>query len=253
MTHCVLSPFLVMEKILLLWDIDGTLVATAGAGRRAIDAAFLSVLGVADATAGIRFDGCTDPWICHEVFKVRGVPRSKFAGLTREVLARYVENLDQALAAPPEGKRFGPLPGIEAALAALARRDDCVLALLTGNIEPGARKKLERFDLWRYFHFGAWGDDADERPALLPVALRKAAHLGSFEPRHAVVVGDTPRDVAVGQAHGARTIAVATGGGYSRAELEVCRPTHLFDDLSCTEALLEAIFSPGGSSCAERS
>src|SRR5579871_5948232 len=117
MTHCVLFPFLVTEKILVLWDIDGTLVSTAGAGRRAIDTAFLEVLGVADATAGIRFDGCTDPWICHEVFKVRGIPRSEFARLTREVLERYVENLDEALADPPVGKRFGPLPGIEAALA----------------------------------------------------------------------------------------------------------------------------------------
>jgi phosphoglycolate phosphatase-like HAD superfamily hydrolase len=229
---------------LVLWDIDGTLVTTAGAGRRAIDQAFLDLHGWKDATRSVRMDGRTDPWIVDEVFRERGLAPARFAEARREVLALYVEHLERALREPPPGRPFGPLPGVERALEALAARADCMQGLLTGNIEPGARRKLACFDLWRYFPVGAWGDDAEERPALLPVALGRASASAGvrFEPRHAVVVGDTPRDVAVGQAHGARTIAVATGGGYGRDELAACRPDHLFDDLSCTEALLRAIF-----------
>ncbi|MEZ0227098.1 MAG: HAD family hydrolase [Planctomycetota bacterium] len=233
-----------MEKVLLLWDIDGTLVTTAGAGRRAIDKAFLDVHGWKDATKSLFFDGRTDPWIVEETFRAHGFTPRERDGARRAVLERYVAHLEHELANPPAGKPFGPLPGIERALAELARRDDCTLALLTGNIEPGARRKLERFDLWRFFRFGAYGDDAEERPALLPVALGRAAngHGLAFEAHHAVVVGDTPRDVEVGRKHGARTIAVATGGGYRREDLAACEPTHIFDDLSCTDALLEAIF-----------
>ncbi len=232
------------EKTLLLWDIDGTLVTTAGAGRRAIDKAFRDLHGWEQATKSLFFDGRTDPWIVEETFRAHGFVSDRGGEARRAVLSRYVEHLEDELENPPPGKPFGPLPGIERALEVLADRGDCSLALLTGNIEPGAKRKLERFGLWKYFRFGAYGDDAEERPALLPVALGRAAngHGLAFEPRHAVVLGDTPRDVEVGRAHGARTIAVATGGGYRRADLALSEPTHIFDDLSCTEALLEAIF-----------
>jgi phosphoglycolate phosphatase-like HAD superfamily hydrolase len=231
------------RRIVVLWDIDGTLVTTAGAGRRAIDRAFLELHGWSDATKDVRMDGRTDPWIVDEVFRLRGLEQHRFSSARRAVLARYVERLDAELETPPPGRPFGPLPGVVAALEMLAGRDDCVLGLLTGNIEQGAKRKLARFDLWRYFPFGAWGDDADERPALLPVALLRAKvrHGVPFEPGHAVIVGDTPRDVAVGQAHGARTIAVATGGGYGLEELAATKPTHLFPDLSCTAAFVQAI------------
>jgi phosphoglycolate phosphatase-like HAD superfamily hydrolase len=225
----------------VLWDIDGTLVTTAGAGRRAIDRAFLELHGWEDASRDLRMDGRTDPWIVDEVFRLRGfVPGSSAERLA--VLERYVGHLERELDRAPEGRPFGPLPGIVAALEALAARKDCVSGLLTGNIEPGARRKLERFDLWRFFAFGAYGDDAPERPGLLPVALERAARgARRYSPREAVVIGDTPRDVGVGQAHGARTIAVATGGGYKHADLVACRPDHVFMDLSDTDALLTAL------------
>lgn len=230
---------------LVLWDIDGTLVKTMGAGRRAIDRAFLELYGWAQATEGVRMDGRTDPWICEEVFRQRKLAPARFDEARRAVLARYVQLLEAELATPAEGPQFGPLPGITAALAALASHGDAKQGLLTGNIEPGAKRKLERFDLWRYFPVGAYGDDAPERPGLLPVALARAEErLGHrFAPGQAVVVGDTPRDIEVGRVHGARTIAVATGGAYGRAELAAHDPDHLFDDLSDTEALLAAIFS----------
>jgi len=229
---------------LVLWDIDGTLVRTAGAGRRAIERAFLELHGWASATEGVRMDGRTDPWICDEVFRARGLPASAFAAGRKAVLARYLEHLGGELAHVPEGQLFGPLPGIVAALEAIAAHGDARQGLLTGNIEPGARQKLERFDLWRFFPFGAYGDDASERPALLPVALERArAELGHrFEPGQAVVVGDTPRDIEVGRVHGARTIAVATGGGFKLDELRAHEPDHAFGDLADTRAFLEAVF-----------
>lgn len=232
-----------VEKVLILWDIDGTLVTTAGAGRRAIDRAFLELHGWEDATRSLRMDGRTDPWIVEETFRAHGLENGRYAEARRALLERYVLHLEKELADPPPGRPFGTLPGIARALEVLDGRKECTQALLTGNIEPGAKRKLERFDIWRYFRFGAYGDDADTRPGLLPVALGRAAksHSLSFEAHHAVVIGDTPRDVEVGQAHGARTIAVATGGGFGREALAAVKPTHVFDDLSCTEALLEAI------------
>jgi phosphoglycolate phosphatase-like HAD superfamily hydrolase len=228
---------------LVLWDIDGTLVRTAGAGRRAIDRAFLELHGWASATEGVRMDGRTDPWIVDEVFRARKCEAPNRDEAKRAILGRYLEHLGGELEPVPPGQLFGPLPGIVRALEELAARDDARQGLLTGNIAPGARKKLERFDLWRFFPFGAWGDDAPQRPALLPVALERARELGHrFEPGEAVVIGDTPRDIEVGRVHGARTIAVATGGGFRVDELAAHEPDHVFEDLGDTDAFLKAVF-----------
>src|SRR2546423_13247078 len=147
--------------MLVLWDIDGTLVTTASAGRRAIDRAFLELHGWEEATRDVRMDGRTDPWIVDEVFRQHGLP----AGDVRArgaVLLRYVQHLAHELRMePPAGRAFGPLPGVVAGLQALIERG-CTVALLTGNIEAGAKHKLERLHLWRYFPFGAPGDHAPE-------------------------------------------------------------------------------------------
>jgi phosphoglycolate phosphatase-like HAD superfamily hydrolase len=206
---------------IVLWDIDGTLVTTAGAGRRAIDRAFVDLFGWRDASAGIKFDGRTDPWLVDRILEARGVAAERWPEHRDEVLGAYVARLADELAAPPSDRAFGPLPGVVDLLDRLARRG-CAVGLLTGNIEPGARAKLGAFGLWERFAFGAYGDDAPDRPGLLPVALERAqSRLGRrFEPAEAVVIGDTPHDVEVGRVHGARTLAVATGGGTTFQELE---------------------------------
>lgn len=203
---------------IVLWDIDGTLVTTAGAGRRALDRAFEQLHGWRDASADLKFDGRTDPWIVDRILEARGV--SVTASARGAVLDRYVALLDDELAAPPAGRAFGPLPGVVSMLDRL-ERSGCAVGLLTGNIESGARRKLGAFDLWRRFAFGAYGDDAPTRPGLLPVALERArAALGRrFAPRDAVVIGDTIHDIEVGRVHGARTLGVATGGGTTLDEL----------------------------------
>ena len=136
------------------------------------------------------------------------------------------------------------MPGVTALLDALAEDDDVFLALLTGNYEAAARLKLEHFNLWRYFRSGAFGDDAPDRNGLVPKALARVAGEGgpAFSPGEAVVIGDTPLDVACAAVGGARSIGVATGN-YSVDDLHAAGAHEVFADLRDTEAVLAAIRS----------
>jgi phosphoglycolate phosphatase len=137
--------------------------------------------------------------------------------------------------------RFGIMPGVRELLDALAPRDDVFLALLTGNYEAGARLKLEHFDLWRYFRCGAFGDNAPDRNRLMPRALARVEACGvPFVAADAVVIGDTPLDIACARAGGARSIGVATGS-HSVDDLRNADADDVFEDLSDTEAVLRAV------------
>jgi len=225
-------------KTLLLWDIDGTLTLSGGAGMAALEAALQREFGVGapTPTKGIDFAGRTDTWIMRQIFARIGLPGSE-ANLSR-LLAAYLAELPAALQNP--GTCI--LPGVSAALEQLAARGDCAQALLTGNVERGARIKLNHHGLSHYFAFGAFADDSEFRNELGPFALRRArAHHGvEFAPDRVFVIGDTPHDIACGKAIGARTVAVATGR-YSVAELRAESPTLVFADLSDTAALLSAL------------
>jgi phosphoglycolate phosphatase len=153
---------------------------------------------------------------------------------------RYVHYLTQELDKP--GPRKGIMPGVRPLLDALAARDDFHLALLTGNLEAGAQIKLQYFDLWHYFRGGAYGDDAPERNRLLPRAVAHVAQSGgpSVAARDAIVIGDTPLDVACAQASGARSIAVATGS-HSVEQLRAAGADVVFEDFTDTEAVLRVL------------
>ncbi len=224
-------------KTLLLWDIDGTLVA-GGTGMKALEAALQREFGVGapTPTKGIDFAGRTDTWIMRQIFARLGLPDS--ADNLSRLLNAYLAELPGALQAP--GPRI--LPGVPAALAALAGRGDCVQALLTGNVERGARIKLTHHGLSHFFAFGAFADDSEWRNDLGPVALRRARehHGCDFAPERVFVIGDTPHDIECGQAIGARTVGVATGR-YSADELRAEGATAVFGDLSDTAALLRAL------------
>jgi phosphoglycolate phosphatase len=224
---------------LVLFDIDGTLVLTGGAGLRAMTRACEEIVGHADALDGIPVAGRTDWIILHDTLTRLGrdLDRELFDGLRD----RYVEHLRHEIQQP--GKGFnGALPGVPALLDALHPRDDLHLALLTGNFAAGARIKLERFDLWRYFRCGAYGDDAADRNALVPVAIERAAACGipAVSPADVIVVGDTPHDVACAHAAGATAVAVATGS-YTAADLRDCGAKIVFDTLEDTARVIEAI------------
>jgi phosphoglycolate phosphatase-like HAD superfamily hydrolase len=225
-------------KTLILWDIDGTLTLSGGAGMSALEAALRREFGVGAPapTQGIDFAGRTDTWIMRQIFARIGLPDSP-ENLAR-LLAAYLTELPAALRNP----ETCILPGVTTALATLAARDDYAQALLTGNVERGARIKLTHHGLSHYFAFGAFADDSELRNELGPFALRRARehHGVEFTPDRVFVIGDTPHDIACGKAIGACTIAVATGR-YSVAELQAESPTFVFSDLSDTTALLRAL------------
>jgi len=223
-------------KTLLLWDIDGTLTLSGGAGMQALQAALRQEFGIDRPLDGIDYAGRTDTWILRQIFGRIGLPDHP-ANLAR-LLTRYLAELPVALRNP--GTRI--LPGVAAALAALAAHGGCAQALLTGNVERGARIKLEHHGLSHFFAFGAFADDSESRNDLGPVALRRAREqLGvEFALERVFVIGDTPHDIACGKVIGAQTIAVATGQ-YSVEALRAATPSAVLTDLSDTAAFLRLV------------
>lgn len=187
---------------------------------------------------GVSMAGRTDRWIIGELAAAHGIALDKRAGA--RVRDRYLQHLGHEIQAP--GATKGVLPGVAPLLDALASRDDVHLALLTGNAEAGARIKLEHFDLWKYFDGGGFGDAAVERATLFADALTSvAARSGaSFQPEQAVIVGDTPLDVAVAVACGARSLGVATGD-FGEGALREAGADTVLPDLSDQSAVLSAL------------
>ena len=220
----------------ILFDIDGTLVLTGGAGVRAMTLAFEELFAVSDAFRDVSVAGRTDSWILAGVAATHRIPPAELARFHDVYLAHLVREIERP------GPRKGVMPGVRPLLDALAVRSDAYLALLTGNYEQAARVKLEHFDLWRYFSCGAFGDDAQDRNELLPRALARVQESGG--PRvpasQVVVIGDTPHDVACAAASGARSIAVATGG-YDVAALRSAGADVVFEDFRDLEAVLSAL------------
>jgi phosphoglycolate phosphatase len=201
--------------------------------------AFEDLLGVRDAFRGMPMAGRTDSWILADAAAAHGVAAGSAA------LARFRDAYLQRLAVEiqkPGTSRKAIMPGVRELLDALHGRPDVYLALLTGNYEAAARIKLEYFDLWRYFSCGAFGDDAPDRNRLLPRAVETIAACGgpSFAAADAIVIGDTPLDVACAAHSSARSIGVATGG-HSVDELRAAGADYVFEDLTDTEAVLRAM------------
>lgn len=224
---------------LVLFDIDGTLVLTGGAGFRAMNRACKTVVGAASALDGIPLAGRTDWIILHDA--LRRIDRELDDALFAQLRDRYLDCLREEIEHPGKGVK-AVMPGVLDLLDALHGRDDVFLGLLTGNFEEGARIKLEHFDLWRYFRCGAFGDDAADRNALVPFAVDRARGCG-LEPlpnEHIFVVGDTPYDVACAMAVGAVPIGVATGG-HSVDELRDSGADVVFEDLRDTDRFLKLL------------
>jgi len=218
---------------ILLFDIDGTLVLTGGAGQRAMARAFEDLFDIADGFRDIPMAGRTDTWILAAAAERHGIAPADLARF-RDA---YLQHLERELEPPHPRKAI--MPGVRALLEALTERDDAYLALLTGNYERAARLKLEHFDLWRYFRCGAFADDAEDRNHLVPKALERVRSRGgpAVDPDDVIVVGDTPHDMACALASGARAIGVATGP-FSAQQLQDSGAAVVFHDLSDTEAFL---------------
>lgn len=230
-------------NILLLFDIDGTLVDTDGAGLESLREGFYASFPErkADAFPVLDLGGATDGSVVaflfeHFEIENRDEHRETF-------FARYEAALEKTLARFREEGRGRALPGVTPLLEALARRrEEFVMALLTGNNQSGARIKLSHFGLDRHFDFGAFGCDHPERNELGAIALRRAREsLGrEFSADRVVVIGDTLKDIACARACGARVLAVATGT-VPYEELEAAGPDAILRDLSDTERALAVL------------
>jgi len=227
-------------KHLVLFDIDGTLLLSDGAGRRAITRALAEVFGAA-GPRDYHFDGKTDPQIVREMMRLCDVSDEKIDAGMQRLFLRYVECLHEELRAP--GHRPYTLPGVPALLDALEEQGDVVLGLLTGNLLDGASAKLRAvgIDVAR-FRVGAYGSDHEHRTELPAVAVARArAATGvSFGAGSVVVIGDTPADLTCGRGVGARAIGVATGR-FPVDELSRHGPYAVFEDLTRTDAVVRAI------------
>lgn len=223
---------------LLLFDLDWTLIYTGGAGVRALDAAFEKLFQISRAMKTVSPDGKTDPAICREMIRVH-LSREPKEGEIAKLCRGY---LDQLAVEIPSSPGYKILPGIPALLEALAHRADVIMGLGTGNLEEGAQIKLARADFMKYFRFGGYGSDAEDRPVVLRTGVRRGETIlgKTVPPRDVVVIGDNIRDVQAGQAIGATTVAVASGP-MTYEELAAAGPDHIFHDLSDTAAALSVL------------
>jgi phosphoglycolate phosphatase-like HAD superfamily hydrolase len=226
-----------VRPLLLLFDIDGTLLLSGRAGVRGLNLAIDRLYGRRDALDGVAMAGRTDRAIVIEV--LRGIGREPDEAEIRQVRDAYCECLTAEIGRPVDHPS-GVLPGVGALLDALDARRDLAVGLLTGNFERGAAIKLGHFDLGRRFAFGAFGDEHVDRRALVPVAIARArAHLGGADlvADRVVVIGDTPLDVDCAKAHQAWAVGVATGG-FSRAALEAAGADLVLDTLADRDRFL---------------
>lgn len=228
--------------VLVLFDIDGTMLLAHGAGRRSVHQAMNDVFG-ASGPLHHAFDGKTDPQIVRELGTMAGIADDVISERLPTALERYYHYLEADISAAPHTVEL--LPGVHALLDALEARPDVMLGLLTGNIEAGASLKLRAVNIsFDRFLVGAYGSDAPSRPALPAIAQsRAAARLGSDIPgSQIVIIGDTPHDLTCGREIGARAIGVETGR-FSAAELQPYEPLAVFANLVDTEAVVSAITS----------
>ncbi len=213
----------------LFWDIDGTLLLTGRAGIIALEQAAEEVMGRPIDLAATQTAGLTDAEICLAI-------ADGDAARAAHMLRRYAELLPAAL--PQRQGRV--LPNVRENLDALSARDDVVNMLLTGNVAEGAEAKLRHYGLWDYFSGtgGAFSVEGSDRTSIARRARELAAEHGGEVPpgERMVVIGDTPHDISCGKAIGARTVAVATGPGSGRPELEACDPWLALDELPDTRS-----------------
>jgi phosphoglycolate phosphatase-like HAD superfamily hydrolase len=215
--------------VIYLFDIDGTILLTGGAGAVAINEVFSERYGLEGSMDHIRAGGKTDPLIVHEIFVTR-LNREPEPGEIDAIIDDYVPRLRTEIG---RSANFRTMPSVFDVLDFLGAQSDVHLGIATGNVREGARAKLDHIDLWDRFPFGGFGDDAADRPGLVQRAIdRGRAHAGEDLPtERIVIVGDTVRDVTAAQACDARVLAVATGS-VDRPTLEASGPTATFDTLA---------------------
>ena len=220
---------------LLLFDIDGTLITSGGAGVRAMTLALADLYGVEDGLTDVAVAGRIDTGIIRGALAKHGIPSEPFDEIIARFHDAYCEHLARTLT-EAEGR---VLPGVRELLTALQSRPDVRLSLATGNFRRGAELKLAYYDLWRFFDGGAFAEDCEERSGLVAAAKRNLLD-GHSDDSAVYVIGDTVHDIEAAQANNAIAVAVATG--FSDADtLRAARPDFLFDDFSDWGAVIDTL------------
>jgi phosphoglycolate phosphatase-like HAD superfamily hydrolase len=218
---------------IFLFDIDGTLLSSGGAGKAAMEAALTEEFGVTDIQRDVPYSGRTDRAIGQDLFRVHALHWSP--SNWQRFLAGYLRLLPAYL----QSHQGAVLPGIEALLRHLRTQSQAAIGLLTGNVRQGARLKLGHYGIYDYFGFGGFGDHHLDRNDVAQEALQEVQKRfnGAVEPGRIWVIGDTPLDISCARSIGARVAAVATGW-YSRDQLAAALPDLVLSDLSDPSPLL---------------
>lgn len=221
---------------LILFDIDGTILTSGGAGERALRLGFKDEFDLEEDLTQVDIAGRTDSGIARQVLAKHGM------GATPENLQRFFNGYLKHLEAELPARHGKLLPGVLSLIQRLQAISNAHLGLLTGNLERGARLKLNHYGLGDVFAFGAFADDHHDRNQLGPFAIERARerHGIDFKPDYTFVIGDTPHDITCARACGVRVIAVATGS-FGHEELALQKPDALFTDLSDTNAVMRAL------------
>jgi len=220
--------------ILLIWDIDGTLINCKGVGRKAMNEAFFNMYGIESGFDAVSMAGRLDELIVKEAMSIHGVNNPN--------MNEFYEAYAAALHSTMVLHQPHVLDGVKSILEETMRSGKVLNTVGTGNCEIGAQLKLEFTGLKEYIRFGSYGSDHDERWALVQDVIRQAEDKEGlrFEKDRIFVIGDTPRDIVAGQKNNVKTIAVETGG-YNRDELRTYEPDFILPSLSNKNAFYRAI------------
>lgn len=240
------QPIEELPARILLWDLDGTLVhgQRYGVFKDYTVPMLEAVFGTAGSLRGMIVSGMTDLQIVEEALRDKGITRAQISARKDELLRCYMEEMKRATG---NGNQIiSAMPGAREVLQRIEAHPRYLSALLTGNIEPAARLKIEITGLAQFFRLpGAFGDDSFDRRDLPALAAQRInEHLGAdLQPEQFIVIGDTPNDIACARHFGARVLAVATGRIHSAEDLAACEPDALLPDLSNSELFMETLDS----------
>ncbi len=235
--------------ILVLFDIDGTLISTDGAGLRAFCRAMDAVFGIEINAKAISPDGKTDPLILKEFLRHYNSMDRWSPVSEKNLFAKYLEFLEDEMILTQNANRVRILSGVSNLMDALSVQSGFAIGLATGNLESGARIKLGKAGLFKYFRYGGFGSDSEDRTKLIRIGIQRGEQVVSPDSVGGVyVIGDTPFDVIHGRAAGARVIAVASGR-YSVEELRNCNPDMVLPDLTPTEHIVAFMRKTAGCPC----
>jgi Predicted phosphatases len=222
------------HRKLILFDIDGTLLLTGGAGKAAFDRCFAELYGLGEAWRDIHPDGRTDPSLIEELFE-KNFQRKPSVQERTQVQDVYTAAMETAL---QSAERFRLMPGIVELLTRIEQRRLGLVGLATGNFEATAWQKLRRAQLEKFFSFGGFGSDHEDRLTLTRIAVERGKKMlqRNVKPEDVVLVGDTCRDIECGRRLGLVTLAVATGST-PHEQLAQARPDFLYRDFSDLDAV----------------